>query len=102
MYISLPLVKPMPGTGPAGAEIDTPPIVIELTKKAHFCRFLEKEMSTAKTEAEKEAVQTILMQTKIEIRAMEKKWKRMQANLHRSSRSSSKKLANAYPAQRIQ
>lgn len=102
MHTFLPSVKTMPGAVPTGAEIDTPPILIELTKKAHFCRFLEKEMNTARTEAEKEAVQTILMKTKVEIRAMEKRWKRMQANLHRSRRSSSKKLANAYPAQRIQ
>lgn len=102
MYTLVPSVKIMPEAVPTGAEIDTPPIVIELTKKAHFCRFLEKEMTTAKTEAEKEAVQTILMKTKIEIRAMEKKWKRMQANLHRSRRSSSKKLADACPARRIQ
>ena len=101
MYTFLPSAKLIPGTS-STTEIDTPPIVIELTKKAHFCRFLEKEMSTAKTEAEKEAVQTILLKTKIEIRAMEKKWKRAQAALHRSSRTAPKKANGAYSAQRIQ
>ena len=101
MYSSLPAAKLVNGT-PSGAEIDTPPILIELTKKNHFCRFLEKEMRTARTEAEKEAVQTILLKTKIEIRAIEKKWKRYQAALHRTSRSASKKVTNAYSPQRIQ
>ena len=87
---------------PSGPEMDTPPILIELSKKTHFCRFLEKELHTARTEAEKEAVQTILLKTKVEIRAMQKKWKRTQAALHRTSRTASKKLANAYSAQRIQ
>ena len=72
------------------------------TKKVHFCRFLEKEMNTARTEAEKEAVQTILLKTKIEIRAMEKKWKRTQATLRRSARSAPKKVNGTYPSQRIQ
>ncbi len=101
MYSSLPTARLITGT-PSGTEVDTPPILIELSKKAHFCRFLEKEMNTAKTEAEKEAVQTILLNTKIEIRAMEKKWKRAQAAPHRTSRSTSKKVANAYAPQRIQ
>jgi len=90
------------GTSTSGVEVDTPPIVIELSKKAHFCRFLEKEMSTAKTEAEKEAVQTILLETKIELRAMEKKWKKTQAALHRASRSALRKLADDCPVQRMQ
>ena len=101
MYSSLPAAKPINGAA-SGAEIDTPPILIELTKKNHFCRFLEKEMNTARTEAEKEAVQTILLKTKIEIRAMEKKWKRSQAALHQTSRAATKKVANAYPPHRIQ
>jgi hypothetical protein len=101
MYTPLSSAKLIPGTS-SGTEADTPPILIELTKKAHFCRFLEKEMSTAKTEAEKEAVQTILLKTKIEIRAMERKWKRTQAALHRSSRSAPGKVAGAYSSQRIQ
>jgi hypothetical protein len=101
MYASLPIAKLINGT-PSVTEVDTPPILIELTKKNHFCRFLEKEMITAKTEAEKEAVQTILVQTKTEIRTMEKKWKRSQAALRRASRSASKKMANACLPQRIQ
>jgi hypothetical protein len=101
MYSSVPAAKPINGT-PSGAEGDTPPILIELTKKNHFCRFLEKEMNTARTEAEKEAVQTILLKTKIEIRAIEKKWKRSQAALHQTSHSATKKVANGYPPQRLQ
>ena len=101
MYSSLPAAKLINGT-PSGPEVDTHPILIELTKKDHFCRFLEKEMNTAKTEAEKEAVQTILLKTKIEIRTMEKKWKRSQAALRQASRSAPKKVANAYSPQRIQ
>jgi len=101
MYSSLPSAKFINGT-PSGTEVDTHPILIELTKKTHFCRFLEKEMNTSKTEAEKEAIQTILSKTKVEIRTMEKKWKRSQAALHRTSRSASKKVANAYSPQGIQ
>jgi len=102
MYTSLPSAKLIQYTSSASPEIDAPPIVIELTKKVHFCRFLEKEINTARTEAEKEAVQTILLKTKMEIRTMEKKWKRTQAALHRSARSAPKKVAGTYPTQRIQ
>jgi DNA topoisomerase VI subunit B len=101
MYSSPSVAKLINGT-PSGPEVDTHPILIELTKKDHFCRFLEKEMNTAKTEAEKEAVQTILLKTKIEIRAMEKKWKRSRAALRQMSRSASKKVANVYSPQRMQ
>ena len=101
MYTSVPAAKPINGS-PSATEIDTPLILIELTKKNHFCRFLEKEMRTAKTEAEKEAVQSILLKTKIEIRTMEKKWKRSQAALHQAGRSTSKKVANGYSLHRMQ
>lgn len=101
MYSSLPAAKIINGT-PSGTEVDMPPILIELTKKNHFCRFLEKEMNAVRTEAEREAVQTILSQTKVEIRTIEKKWKRSQAALHRASRSVSQNVANAYSPQRMQ
>lgn len=101
MYTPLSSARLIPGTS-SGAEVDTPPILIELTKKAHFCRFLEKEMSTARTQAEKEAVQTILLKTQLEIRAMERQWKRTQAAPHRSNRSVPRKMAGPYSAQRIQ
>lgn len=100
MHTSLPLVKPLAGM-PSGADTETSPILIELTKKTHFCRFLEKEITTARTEAEKEAVQTILLKTKIEIRAIEEKWKRTQVALHRASRSVSNKAADDCPVQRM-
>lgn len=102
MYTSLSATKLIAGALSA-AEVEVPPIVVELSKKAHFCRFLEKEMNTAKTEAEKEAVQTILLKTKVEIRAMEKKWKRAQAALRRSSRAASPKaFVNGFETARIQ
>ncbi len=101
MYSSLASAKLSLGN-PSGTEMDTPPILIELSKKAHFCRFLEKELHTARTEAEKEAVQAILVKTKIEIRAMERKWKRTQTALHRTNGTASKKVANAFSTRRIQ
>jgi hypothetical protein len=102
MHTSLPSAELIQYASSASTQVDAPPIVIELTKKVHFCRFLEKEMNTARTEAEKEAVQTILLKTKVEIRAMEKKWKRTQATLRRSARSAPKKVNGTYPTQRIQ
>ena len=101
MHSSVASAKLIMGN-PSGTEMDTSPILIELSKKAHFCRFLEKELHAARTEAEKEAVQTILLKTKIEIRAMQKKWKRTQAALHRTNRTASKRVANAYSTRRIQ
>ncbi len=100
MHTSLPLVNPLAGIH-AGTDTEASPILIELTKKTHFCRFLEKEIATARTEAEKEAVQTILLKTKIEIRAIEEKWKRTQMALHRASRSASSQSADACPAHRM-
>jgi hypothetical protein len=102
MYTFLPSAKLVLGTSTGSIEVETPPIVIELSKKAHFCRFLEKEMSTAKTEAEKEAIQTILLETKIELRAMEKKWKKTQATLHRAGGSALRNLRDDCPVQRMQ
>lgn len=100
MHSSLPLVKPT-ANSLSCTDADAPPILIELTKKNHFCRFLEKEMNTARTEAEKEAVQTILLKTKIEIRAIEREWKRAQAALHRKSRSVPRNVPEAFPTPRI-
>ena len=101
MHSSLASAKLIMGN-PSSTEMDTPPILIELGKKAHFCRFLEKELRTARTEAEKEAVQTILLKTKVEIRAMQKKWKRTQAALHRANGTSSNRVADPYSTRRIQ
>ena len=88
--------KLLTGTLP-GTEADTPPIVVELAKKANFCRFLEKEMNMVKTEAEREAVQTILLKTKVEIRRMERQWKRIQA-----AQAASEQGADAHAVRRIQ
>lgn len=101
MQTFAPSAKIITSTVP-DTEVATPPIVVELAKKANFRRFLEKEMSTVKTEAEKEAVQTILLKTKVEIRRMERQWKRIQAALLRSNPSASEQGADAYPVRRIQ
>lgn len=44
----------------------------ELEKKSQFLHFLQKELSAARTETEKEAVLSILLRTKIQIRALER------------------------------
>ena len=100
MYTSLHVDKVSPSVSTCSTEDDTSPILIELTKKVHFCRFLEKERNTAKTEAEKEAVQTILLKTRVEIRAMKREWKQLQG-VRRSNRREPKKLASACTTQRI-
>lgn len=77
MYTPLSGAKPIP-TVAAGSDPDISPTLAELTKKIHFFRFLQKEINTVKTKAEKEAVHTILMKTKIQIRALEREWKEIQ------------------------
>ena len=77
------------------------PVFMELSKKTHFFRFLQKEINIVKTEAEKEAVLTILMKTKIQIRALEKEWKEMQ-RLEQSPRANSNKLHTFCPPHRLQ
>ena len=47
-------------------------IRIELVKKNQFLNFLQKELDMVKTETEKEAVLSILLKTKIQIKALEK------------------------------
>ncbi len=44
----------------------------ELEKKSQFLHFLQKELSAARTQTEKEAVASILLRTKLQIRALEK------------------------------
>jgi hypothetical protein len=60
------------------ADPDASPVLAELTQKMHFFRFLQKEISTAKTEAEKEAVFSILMKTKVQIVALKREWQQIQ------------------------
>jgi hypothetical protein len=67
-----PVFLPSADTGPC-------PLLDALTKKMHFFRFLQKEMGTARTEAEKEAVFSILMKTKVQILALKRQWAREQA-----------------------
>jgi hypothetical protein len=47
-------------------------IGMELEKKNQFLHFLQKELNAAKTETEKEAIGSILLKTKIQIRALER------------------------------
>ena len=44
----------------------------ELEKKNQFLHFLQKELNAARTETEKEAVLSILLKTKLQIRALER------------------------------
>jgi len=77
MYANATLPKPM-GAYDTPLEHETSPILADLAKKMHFFRFLQKEMSTAKTEAEKEAVFSILMKTKVQIIALKREWQQVQ------------------------
>lgn len=47
-------------------------IGMEFEKKNQFLHFLQKELNAARTETEKEAIVSILLKTKIQIRALEK------------------------------
>ncbi len=100
MYAQLPAEKFVPAE-PHGSNQEISPITTEISKKTQFYRFLQKEMNTVKTEAEKEAVLSILVQTKLQITVLEKEWKQIRA-LRRSSRSDSPAIANYYPTSRIQ
>ncbi len=48
-----------------------PAALAKLTKKMHFLRFLQKEMGTVRTEAEKEAVLGILLKTEVQVHTLE-------------------------------
>ena len=92
--------KPLPGMT-SGMESDTSPILNELTKKMHFFRFLQKEMSTVKTEAEKEAVFSILLKTKVQIRALKMEWRQIQ-KMEQAVMGNPQKISGIYPTHRIQ
>jgi len=85
----------------SGNEPQVFPTLNELTKKMHFFRFLQKEINTAKTQAEKEAVVTILMKTRIQIRALQKEWRQLQA-LQRSVPITSQTTSALCAPQRLQ
>jgi len=97
MYTSILPSKAIP-VGAAKSKNEISCIPAELSKKMHFCRFLQKEMDSVKTEAEKEAVHTILIKTKIQIRSLEREWKQLQA-LEQQECLDSQKVVNLYPAQ---
>ncbi len=78
-------------------ELENSNIPMELSKKMNFCRFLQKEMNIVKTEAEKEAVHTVLLKTKIQIRSLEREWKRLQS-FQENGHPDSQKVANLHPS----
>jgi DNA topoisomerase VI subunit B len=100
MYANQSSAKPLPEMA-TGVDTDASPILAELTKKMHFFRFLQKEISTVKTEAEKEAVFSILMKTKVQIRALKLEWQEIQ-KMEQSLLRDSQQASNLYPAHRIQ
>ena len=100
MYAHLSSAKVLPLSS-LDNDLASSPVFMELSKKNHFFRFLQKEMNTVKTEAEKEAVLTILMKTKIQIRALEKEWKEVQ-NLQQPPQANLNKLHTFSPPHRLQ
>ena len=48
------------------------PVILALERKNQFLHFLQKELDGAKTETEKETILSILLKTKIQIRALER------------------------------
>jgi len=99
MYANLSMAKSLSTL--VDAEPDASPILAELTKQMHFFRFLQKEMNTAKTEAEKEAVFSILMKTKVQIRALKREWQELQ-KIEDPLLQEPPQVSNLYPAHRIQ
>ena len=95
MYTSILPVKTLP-VGASKKQTVNSNIPAELSKKMHFCRFLQKEMDSVKTEAEREAVYTVLIKTKLQIRALEREWKQLQA-IEKEDHLDSHKVANLYP-----
>jgi len=85
----------------ATPETDACPVLAELTKKMHFFRFLQKEMNTARTEAEKEAVFSILMKTRVQIFALKREWERVQ-EMEEPGLHDSHPTPEIYAAHRIQ
>lgn len=95
--LSSEMILPVDATG---GEEETSPILTELGKKTQFFHFLQKEIRVSKTETEKEAVHAILLKTKIQMRALEREWKQIQA-LSRGSLRDARTLSQ-FAAQRIQ
>jgi hypothetical protein len=46
--------------------------LLEFERKNQFLHFLQKELDVSKTETEKEAILSILLRTKIQLRALER------------------------------
>lgn len=90
----------LPASSVSEAEDPVSPVQTELGKKTQFLHFLQRELAASKTETEKEAVRSVLIKTKIQIHALEREWKQIQA-LGRNSSRESAPLATAIP-QRLQ
>lgn len=90
----------LPASSADDVEETASPIQTELSKKTQFLHFLQRELAASKTETEKEAVRLILVRTKIQIHALEREWKQIQALGRNASREPSP-LATAMP-QRLQ
>ena len=101
MYSDVLLTKPVTMVS-SGSDHDPSPVISELTKKTSFFRFLQKEISTAKTEAEREAVFGILMKTKIQIRELQMELKRIQKIQQPRRHDDSRQTSDLYTAQRMQ
>jgi hypothetical protein len=100
MYANLTSERPVSSLSSA-TDPDASPILTDLTKKMHFFRFLQKEFSTAKTEAEKEAVFSILMKTKVQIVALKREWQEAQ-HPEKATRIDSHQVPTLFSAHRIQ
>jgi hypothetical protein len=100
MYANLSSERPVSSLS-SSTDPDASPILTDLTKKMHFFRFLQKEFTTAKTEAEKEAVFSILMKTKVQIVALKREWQEAQ-NPEKAGRIDSQQVPALFSAHRIQ
>ncbi len=85
MSLQSPQADDVSGVPALSEEAEVPPVLLELSKKIHFCRFLEREMVTARTEAEKEAVETVLVKTRTEIRDLKREWMKLQEGMESAS-----------------
>jgi len=86
---------------PPATETDPCPVLAALTKKMRFLRFLQKEMTSARTEAEKEAVFSVLMKTKVQILALKREWE-LEKEMEQSGLDEPHPAHGMFPAHRIQ
>ena len=99
MHPNVQPVKIVP-MSPRLRENTIPPTLAKLTKKMHFLRFLQKEMGTVRTEAEREAVLGILMKTKIQVHTLQQEWNEIRA-MGRFDQSSTHAMTECLPSLKI-